>query len=118
MLTLTELYDEMLRLSRQLNAAIDHMTTAAHDHAEADNQYRMARAKAWLNADGTVGARNATADLATGKERYEARLADGMRQAGLEAVRSRRQQISALQSLSGAFRAEAEYGRTSPNLGP
>ena len=50
MLTLSELYDEMLRLSRQLNAAIDHMTQAAHDHAQADNEYRMARAKAWLNA--------------------------------------------------------------------
>lgn len=45
-------------------------------------------------------------------------LAEGMRQAGLEAVRSRRAQISALQSLLSADRSEMEIARTGPVMQP
>ena len=113
--TLAELTDEMVRLSRQLDKGIDFLRDETAVYAQAENDYRMAKAKAYLAApDGTVDAKRAHTDLATGKERFEARLADGMRQAALEAVRSRRQQISALQTLVSAHKAEAEYDRTSP----
>jgi hypothetical protein len=50
-----------------------------------------------------------TADLRFARDR-----ADYLRQVALEAVRSRRQQLSAWQSWVAAERAEAEFVRTSP----
>lgn len=118
MLTPADLQSEMIRLSRLLDQGIDYLTEAAVEYAETDNAYRMARAKALLESEGTVSERNAQADLATSKERVAARLADGMKQAALEAVRSRRQQLSALQSLAAAYRAEVEHSKYGPQDGP
>lgn len=116
MLTYQGLQTEMLRLSSLLDSGIDTLIQFSRDFAVAEDTYRMARARAYLASSGTVDERKAQADLATSTERLESHTLDGLRQAALEAVRSRRQQISALQSLAGAFRAEAEYGRTSPNI--
>ncbi len=115
MLTSTELQTEMVRLSRQLDKGVEYLTTAAQDFATADAAYKRVRAQAFLEADGAMDMRSATADLAAAKERFDVKLADGMRQAALEAVRSRRQQISALQSLAGAMRAEAGFAMTGPS---
>lgn len=104
--------DEMRRLAGLLDAALAFLRDQTVEYAESEDVYRMARAKAYLEASGTVDERKATADLATSVERRRAHLADGMRQAAIEAVRSRRAQISALQSLLNAHRAEAEFTRT------
>ena len=118
MLTSTELQSEMVRLSRQLDKGVEYLTTAAQDFAEADAAYKKVHAQAFLQANGSVPARTATADLAASKERFGVKLADGMRQAALEAVRSRRQQISALQSLAGAMRAEMGMAGKGPEMTP
>ena len=118
MLTLDEIHDEMRRLSRLLDAGITALTEYAHEYAKAENEYRLAKAKAYLEADGAVAQKHAIADLATGDERYAMRLSDGMRRAAVEVVRSRRQQLSAMQSAAAAWRAEAEYTRTGPREGP
>lgn len=114
MLTLQDLQSEMIRLSRLLDQGIDTLITYSREYAVAEDTYRMVRAKEILEATGTVETRRALADLATSSERVAAHTLDGLRQATLETVRSRRQQISALQSIAAAFRAEAEYGRTGP----
>lgn len=104
----------MISLSRSLDEALSYLRQMASEYAVAEDKYRMAKATSYLEAAGTVDARRAQVDLATSTERVAAHIAEGMKQAALEAVRSRRQQLSALQSLLSAHRAEAEFARTSP----
>jgi len=113
-MTPLEAADEMRELSGLLNAALEYLKAQTREYAEAEDGYRWAKANAYLAADGPVEERKMIADAKTSKERSRALLADGMRQAALEAVRSRRGQISALQSLLNAYRAEAEFARTTP----
>ena len=109
-----EAADEMHRLSGLLDKALKVLREQAREYAEAEDAYRMAHARAYVAHDGPAHERKAVADLATSEERQRAHLADGMRQAALEAVRSRRAQISALQSLLNAHREEAAFARTAP----
>lgn len=103
---------EMRRLSDLLDSGLRMLREQAKEYAEAEDAYRMAAATVYLTTEGTVAERKARTDLATSKERQRAHLADGMRSAATEAVRARRAQISALQSLLNAHRAEAEFART------
>jgi len=43
-------------------------------------------------------------------------VAEALERSALEALRSRRQQLSAIQSLLSAQKAEAEFVRTGPDL--
>lgn len=110
-----ELADEMRRLSRLLDSGLAALRDQAHELAESEQEYRQAKATAWLTApEGTVPERDAWVGGQTAKQRHRRDLAEGMRQAALEAVRARRTQVSALQSLMAAERAEAEFSRTGP----
>jgi hypothetical protein len=111
-LTLAQMVDEAQRLSALLEAGLKALREAADEYARAENAYREKRAGLYLRSNGTVGEREAYVDSYTGGERLRRDVADGMRSAALEAVRSRRQQLSALQSLLAAHRSEAEYVRT------
>lgn len=112
---LADLTAEASRLSANLDKGLAALRQSAQDYAEAEQNYREVRARAYLRAAGTVPEREAYADLHSLDERRLRDLADGMRSAALEAVRSRRQQLSALQSILAANRAEAEYVRTGPS---
>lgn len=102
-------------LSALLDAALDELRTQAQKQAEAERDYRKARAKAWLEAPkGLAKYREAWVDSVTADHRFERDLAEGLRLSALELVRSRRAQISMLQSLLNAHRAEAEFVRTGP----
>lgn len=111
---LAEMVAEARRLSDLLDRGLTALREAARDYAQAENDYRRVRAGALLGATGTVAEREAVADLEAAEFRQQRDLADGMRTAALEAVRSRRQQLSALQSLLAAQREEAAYDRTGP----
>ncbi len=113
-MTLDGLADEMRRLSGLLDDALAYLRRVSAEWAESEDVYRMARGRAVLEAVGTVDQRRAQADMATSQQRRKAHLDDAMKQAALEAVRSRRAQISALQSIAAAHRAEAEFVRTAP----
>jgi hypothetical protein len=101
-----EIGEEMRRHSKQLDKGVAALREQAHEYAESENEYRLAHARAYLAHEGPAHERKAAADLATGEERYRAHLADGMKVAALEAVRSRRAQLSALQSMMNANREE------------
>ena len=114
--TLTELIHEMLRLSRLLEAGLDELRSAAAENAHADSEYKLRYSTALLQAEGkTVSDREAQAHIATGDARLRHKLAEGLLLAAQESVRSRRQQISACQSIANAARAEAEFARTGPS---
>jgi hypothetical protein len=116
-LNLPDLYAEMIRLSGLLDDALNYLGRQTKEFAEAEADYRHAKARAWVEAPkGTVPEREAWVNGVTADQRKRRDLADGMRQAGLEAVRSRRAQLSALQTISNAHREEAALARTGPEM--
>lgn len=99
---------ERIALSRMLDAGLAQLREQAGIYARAEAEYRHAKARAWLTApQGTVPEREAWVNGETAELRERRDVADGLRQAALEAVRSRRAQLSALQSLLAAHREEA-----------
>lgn len=110
--TIEELSAEARRLSELLDRGIAALRDAAKQYADAEHEYRFAYAKAYLDSTGTVGERDAQVYVAVGSLRRDRDYADAIRTAAVEAVRSRRTQLSAIQSLLAAHKAEAEFART------
>jgi len=111
-MTLAELVAEANRLSRKIDAGVKALSQAARKAAEAEMDYRQAKSVAWVQQDaGTVPERQAHVDAKVSQQRFARDLAEGERLTALEALRSRRAQLSALQSVAAAWRAEAENGR-------
>jgi hypothetical protein len=103
---------EAWRLSQLLDRGIIALRDAAVAYAEAEHEYRTQNAMAYLETEsGTVAEREAHVYALVGDYRRARDLADGQKLAALEAVRSRRAQLSALQSILSAYRAEAELAR-------
>lgn len=114
-MTLAEMTDEMLRLSKKIDAGVAEMVNAGEHLAVAEHQYRKARAVAWSEAKGAnVPQREAWVDADTADQRLERDRAENSRRAAIEAVKARQGQLSALQTLMSAHRAEAEFVRTGP----
>ena len=107
-----EMVAEVRRISDLIDRGISALREASSEYAEAEHAYRQARAKAFLAAKGTVPERESFVELRCGDLRHARDVADGLRTAALESVRSRRGQLSALQSLLAASRAEVEFART------
>jgi hypothetical protein len=103
---------EAWRLSQLLDKGIMALRDAAVAYAEAEHEYRLQNAMAYLETEsGTVAEREAHVYALVGDFRRTRDLADGQKLAALEAVRSRRAQLSAVQSILSAYRAEAELAR-------
>lgn len=79
--------------------------------AKAEQEYRHARQMAYLQAHGTVDEKKATVDDLTADLRFVRDVAEGLRQTALEAIRSRRAQMSLLQSVANAYKAESDWER-------
>jgi hypothetical protein len=108
-MNLFEMTVEAERLSRLIDAGIEVLAKSSKESAEAEHALRKATAVAWLEAPkGTVPQREAWVEAETADLKRDLDLAEGTRYTALEAVRSRRAQLSALQSLLAAHRAEAE----------
>jgi hypothetical protein len=118
---LTDLAVEMRRLSLLGDRALQVLREASRDHSQHEHHYRKERGKAWATTAGqgmVVAEREALVDSLTADARLSRDLAAGLERAALEAVRARRQQLSALQSLLAGWREEAAFGRTGPELRP
>ena len=108
-------HQEVTRLSLLIDEGIKALSNFAREVAEAEHDYRKAKAIAWQESPaGTVPMREAWVESETAEQRRRLDLAEGSRSAALEAVRSRRQQLSAVQSLLAAYKAEADFARTAP----
>ena len=119
MSTQLEIATEMRRLSALIDKGVDALRLAARAAAEAEMDYRQAKAVAWTTVrEGTVPERQAHVDAAVSDRRFARDLADGQRVAALEALRSRRAQLSAAQTLASAFKSEAEMSRFGAEVGP
>lgn len=112
-MNLSDMVVEAERLSKKIDDGIAALYQAGQEMAEAELEYKKCVAKAWIDAPkGTVPQREAYVEAECGEEKFLLDIAESKRQTALEAVRSRRTQMSALQSLMAAYRAEAEFART------
>ena len=121
MLDLSEAAAEMNRLSELLDKGLEALRNFAVQAAQAEREYRHGKAAAWVETPHEHAGRKLTAvereamvNSATADDRYARDLAVGMERAALEAVRSRRAQISHHQSMLSAEKAEAEFARVGP----
>jgi len=106
---------EVHRISQLIDKGIETLRTSAEELAVAEHDFRKAKAIAWQSAPaGTAHMREAWVDGETAPQRLRRDSAENSRLAALEAVRSRRQQLSAVQSLLAAHKAEADFARTMP----
>ena len=106
---------EAMRLSSLLDKGIAALRKSAVAYAEAEHDYREKKAMAYLETEsGTVAEREAHVYALVGELRRDRDLADGQRLAALEAIRSRRGQLSAVQTLISAYKSEADFARTGP----
>src|SRR5690554_8223713 len=122
-MNLADAFAEAERLSRLIDAGIDALRTQSVALAEAQRQYRRSKAEAWVRCprdsdprarNWSAGRREARVDAETADLRFERDVAEGMRQAAPEAVRARRAQLPALQTLLHAHGEEAKLARTGP----
>lgn len=109
-----ELNEKLLAAADDVRGSLDELDRAARAYAKAEQDYRRAKALAYLASTGTVAEREARAENAINESRYARDLAEGLRLSGLEAVRSHRGILSALQTLANVFREEAAFDRTGP----
>jgi hypothetical protein len=114
-----ELSRAMLDAKADCDDAITVYRTAIVEDAEAADQARRAKARAYVTCrekapKATVAILDAMVDLETSDAQLAARMADGRRNAALEVVRNARQWLSALQSLAAAQRAEAQLAAYEP----
>ncbi|HEY7823990.1 MAG TPA: hypothetical protein VIG24_14210 [Acidimicrobiia bacterium] len=106
---------EAWRLSQLLDKGVSALRDAAVAYAEAEHAYRERRAMAYLETEsGTVAEREAHVYALVGSYRYQRDLAEAAKLAALEAVRSRRAQLSSVQSVLAAYKSEADFARTGP----
>lgn len=111
-MTLTEMVNESERLSRFIDAGIASLVQYSSDMAHAEHALRISTAKAWASApSGTVPFKEAWVEAEAADEKLAFDIAESGRYNALEAVRSRRAQLSAVQSIMAAHRAEAELIR-------
>lgn len=112
----TELVRLILDQMKDMDQAQRDLVAALHAEAEAEHDYRVRRAVAWSEAEGrSVDERSAQVDSATAAERRDRDLATGNAKASMELVRNKRQELSALQSLANALKAEAELAKVGPD---
>ena len=111
-MNLLEMVQESERLSKHIDAGIKTLVDASVEMAHAERDLRIGVARAWESAPkGTVPQREAWVEAETADLNMLFSLAESKRYNALEAVRSRRAQLSALQSIMAAYRAEAELAQ-------
>lgn len=110
-----ELARQLVDAKREIDAALEQYEEAIYADAEADRAAKLAKATAYLAASGPVAERQAQMDEATADVQYKARLAEGLKRAAAQTVESKRQWLSALQSLASLTRAEAALARWEPS---
>lgn len=106
---------QLLDAVRTLRASMQELQNQSEQYAKKERAYRLGRATALLAVEGgTVSVREAKADQATADLRYERDLAEGLKVSALEAVRSNRGVLSAIQTVVNLYREEAAFDRTGP----
>jgi hypothetical protein len=108
----TEIYsfdktaERIEQVASELLIANEELRDAGRAWATKENEYRRAKAVAYLNAEGTIDARKAKVDQVCDEQRLAAHIAEAEREACLEKVRSLRAYLSSLQTLANVTMTE------------
>jgi hypothetical protein len=125
-MTLIEARGEMLRLSKLIDGGVHELRLRSVEVAVAEAAYRREKAEMWARCPvddpgvkagerlWTAARREAWVDAESATKRQTRDLAETMRDSAREALRSRRTQLSAWQTLINAHEAEANFARTGP----
>lgn len=114
-LTTFELNAAMRTTAAELLAANGSLRRWSREYAKRHSTYKKNHAKSRLASERkTDDQKKAEADYATADELLKSDLAEGMRQAELERVRSLRAVLSSLQTEANGNREESQYTRTGP----
>lgn len=96
-------------LVSDLLAANEDLKSAGKNWAVKENDYRRAKAVAFLNLrEGTIPEKHARVDQVCEQERLAAHIAEAEREACIERVKSLRAAVSAYQTLARANEVEAQ----------
>ena len=110
-MNLAELAARARELSTLAETGIKTLRDSGRREADAEHTYRKARAEAWaITADAGMLAkeREDKVNALTADERRARDIESALIRAAHEALRLRRQELSVLQSLAAAHRAEAD----------
>lgn len=97
---------EIMRLSARLEDETTLYATHIQNAATAEAAFKLAHAKAYLRATGTVSEREAWSDFKTTEEFTSAKQTDALAKSSKEALNSIREQIRALQTLAANLRGQ------------
>lgn len=107
-MTPADMAREGRRLSQLLEATEELQKEQIYKAAEAERSYRKARSQAWVRVpDGTAKSKQDWVDGTTADARFERDVATGLERAARESMQNRRVQISLLQSVANAHKADA-----------
>jgi hypothetical protein len=101
-----KLAQAILETIASLQAAHRKYEGAVKQEAVAERDYKLARAQAFLKAEGTAGQREAERDVEADPQYQRYLLASGYASVTKERIVSLRTEVSVLQSLLAAHRAE------------
>lgn len=116
-----ELTKALYDAKRDVDLAFDEFARCIRDDAEADDNARRAKARAYLTTreqlggKATVSAIEAAVDLETADAQKRARLAEGLKRSAQMACQAKQQWMSALQSLASLTKAEAQLAKWEPS---
>ena len=123
-MNVAELTQAVFAAKRDIDDGIAEYEKRIHEDADADDDASRKKARAYvtcreqaIKADGsraTVAHIEALVDLETADAQKRARLAEGLKRSAAAAVESRRQWLSALQSLASLTKAEAQLAAWEP----
>jgi hypothetical protein len=120
--TLSDMVAEARKLSDRINEGVRLLSAAGRKEAEAERDYRRLRAVTFAQVktegDRTAAHLEAEVDGRCADARFVRDVARSEARAALEALRSRRQQISSLQSILSAHKAEAGHAFYGPSETP
>lgn len=119
-MNVAELTTRMVRAKADIDQALAEWHQRISEDAIADDDCRRAMARAYLTSKEQLGGKatvpqiNAAVDLETAELQKKARMAEGLKRSAAAAFDSKKQWLSALQSLASLSKAEAQLAAWEP----
>lgn len=126
-MNVSELNEQLVQVSRELQSLIDDHPQYVREEVEADKLATLVEATTRITAladDRQNGLKRTTAEYdaivakACLNERFAADLAKGLRESNKLAINAASSRLSAMQSMASAMREELRFARTGPQEGP
>lgn len=116
----------ILRSCGEMNEAQEHFSETFIDYAISRSAYKIAYAKRIMELSGQVNIetgkrfteeeKRAAAEITAEEELFRYELAEAKKSIAWEAVRNKRQEVSALQTMAANVRQEMEFQNTGPRV--